>query len=617
LWTENSRLDDRRLSSFQTLAQATASKADESLRQISGPDDRQPSAETPTRVHMSRFCACLLALMLSSSLLSAQVGVAPQFPSPPGFPPVPPRDATPKTGTARIRGRVVSADTGQPLRKAQIRLFSPELRENRVATTDRMGMYELADLPAGRYQLTATKGSFVQLQYGQSRPFEPGKPLEIGDGQTIEKIDFALPRGAVISGRVFDEFGEPMTDVRVAAMRYQFIQGRRQLVPAGRTATTDDVGEYRVFGLPPGQYYLSALLQTANALDVVTADRSGYAPTYYPGTANVSEAQRLTIEIGQTQSGVDLTLLPTRLARLTGTVIDADGKPLSGGMLMMLQTGGGMFMTGFGGGQIKPDGSFTISNVAPGEYTLVALNPQGGFVSTGMPEQIAANVTVAGEDINGLRLAGVKPSTMRGRILLPQAAAGSIRPATLQVSASGAQPTPFGGAGVGRVNDDLTFEMKVQPGRQLIRVALVQGATLKAVRVNGADVTDSGIEFRPNEDVSDVEIELTTDQSEVSGIVLDARGQPTKDYSVVVFAKDPQRWTIASRYFGGGRPDQDGRFKVRNLPAGQYYAIALDYLEPGAGTDPEFLERVRGRATEFSLTDGQVRTLDLRLASGL
>ena len=137
---------------------------------------------------------------------------------------------------------------------------------------------------------------------------------------------------------------------------------------------------------------------------------------------------------------------------------------------------------------------------------------------------------------------------------------------------------------------------------------------MKAVRLNGTDVTDTGIEVRPNEDVSGVEIELTTQVSELSGMVADARGQTVKDYSVVVFARDSARWTFGSRYFGGRPPDQDGRFKVRNLPPGDYYAIALDYVEPGAGTDPEFLEKIRDRATPFSMTEG--RHQDARSESG-
>jgi len=118
---------------------------------------------------MSRVCLWLVALVLS-----AAVGFA-QPPAPPG----PPRDnAQPaKPGTATLRGHVVGADSGQPLRKAQVRVFAPNLRENRMTTTDADGKFEFKELPAGRYTVTAQKGSYVSLQYGQQRPFEPGRPF--------------------------------------------------------------------------------------------------------------------------------------------------------------------------------------------------------------------------------------------------------------------------------------------------------------------------------------------------------------------------------------------------------------------------------------------------------
>ena len=129
---------------------------------------------------MSRVISGLVAILLWSSAAAAQ---APPIPPPPGFLRRPSRDAT-KTGTAVIRGHVFDAGSGRPLRKAQVRVFAPELRENRLTTTDADGAYEIKDLAAGRYQLNASKGSFVQLQYGQPRPFEPGKPLEVANGQT-------------------------------------------------------------------------------------------------------------------------------------------------------------------------------------------------------------------------------------------------------------------------------------------------------------------------------------------------------------------------------------------------------------------------------------------------
>jgi hypothetical protein len=142
------------------------------------------------------------------------------------------------------------------------------------------------------------------------------------------------------------------------------------------------------------------------------------------------------------------------------------------------------------------------------------------------------------------------------------------------------------------------------------------GTRVKAVRLDGVDVTDAGINFKPNENLSGLEIELTTQLSSVSGMVTDARSNAAKDYSVVIFPRDRERWGPGSRYLNLGRPDQDGRYKALNLPPGDYYAIALDYVEQGANTDPEFLERIKERATEFSITDGETKNLDLRLISG-
>src|SRR5438132_3074439 len=217
------------------------------------------------------------------------------------------------------------------MRKAQVRATALDLRENRLTSTDAEGRFELKELPAGRYTVTASKGSFVALQYGQLRPFAAGKPIEIRDGEMIEKVDFALPRGGIITGRVVDEFGEPIADVSVAPMRYQYQQGRRRLTPTGRAATTNDLGEYRMFGLAPAQYYLSATLRSGMFMMGDSDDRSGYAPTYYPGTPSIAEAQRITIGVGQTLNEIDLALTPAGTARITGMAVDSSGTPHAGG----------------------------------------------------------------------------------------------------------------------------------------------------------------------------------------------------------------------------------------------------------------------------------------------
>src|SRR5205823_12276709 len=128
----------------------------------------------------------------------------------------PPRDGLPAPAQAAavVRGRVTAADTGRPPRRAFIYLRSRGMeRESRSTSTDADGRYEISELPAGRYSLEVTRGGYLSLRYGQRRPLEQGKPLQIADREVVEHVDFALPRMGVITGRVFDELGEPIEGV--------------------------------------------------------------------------------------------------------------------------------------------------------------------------------------------------------------------------------------------------------------------------------------------------------------------------------------------------------------------------------------------------------------------
>ena len=147
------------------------------------------------------------------------------------------RDAPPPP-MGRITGRVLAADNGRPIKRARAYVSAPELPEGRGTLTDDSGVFELTELPAGRYTLTASKTGFIALSYGQRRPFQAGTPLQLRDGQQMGGIEFRLPRGSVVAGHVFDETGDPMPGVVVRVMRYQYSQGERQLVPAGTSRPT-------------------------------------------------------------------------------------------------------------------------------------------------------------------------------------------------------------------------------------------------------------------------------------------------------------------------------------------------------------------------------------------
>jgi len=276
---------------------------------------------------------------------------------------------------------------------------------------------------------------------------------------------------------------------------------------------------------------------------------------------------------------------------------------------------GNMFFGPSGNAQIRPDGSFSVSGLAPGEYTLRANAPPTDGM---MPEFATADVTVNGEDITGVRLAAAKQITATGRLVITDpAAAQTLRVGSLRLMVQPANSDDMMmmmGPSGGTVKDDYTFEIKTPPGRMNVRVGVpTPGWVLKAVRWNGVDVTDTGIDFAAGSEIAGIEVELTNHPAEVSGAVTNARGEPVKDYSVIFFSQDRDLWAGNSRYMATSRPDQDGRFKVRSLPPGSYYAVALDYVEPGDSSDPDFLERVRSKAITFSLNEGEAKTLDLRL----
>jgi hypothetical protein len=165
------------------------------------------------------------------------------------------------------------------------------------------------------------------------------------------------------------------------------------------------------------------------------------------------------------------------------------------------------------------------------------------------------------------------------------------------------------------VKADGSFEVKGLLGARLLRLMNVPaGWTVRSVRVNGTDVTDTGMEFKPGEAVTGVEIALTSRLSTVSGTVTGSASGPVKDYTLVIFSDDPQRWTLPnSRYIAGRRPDQNGRFEVKSLPPGSYYAAAVDYLPDGEWNDPEVLERLKANAKKFSIDEGESKTLELKI----
>jgi hypothetical protein len=533
---------------------------------------------------------------------------------------MPPRAEAPR-GTSIMRGQIVAAGNGAAIRRAQVRITSPESREGRVATTDQQGRFEFRELPAGRYTMTASKAGFVSLQYGQRRPSESGTPIELGDGQTMEKIAIVLPRGSVLSGRVTDEFGEPVANAYVRAFRFAYSGGIRRMTPGGQNAgdTTDDQGNYRLFGLPPGEYYVSAMLRGAGPeVTDPMGDLSGYASTYFPGTPNPAEATRITLGVAQENTSVSFGLIATRLVRVSGQVLMSDGGPAPAGVIMAIpSTASGRANIAIQQGAVTAridTGAFRLTNVPPGRYQIQARAGGGREF-----ELAKLELTVGNDDIDGLSLITAPGATITGSVASDTGEPLDFSANQLQINARPASPDipgMVGGMGGVRVGDDWSFTLRNVSEAAIFRAAPPQGWALKAVYINGQDITDTPMEFPAGQTVGGMQIVLTKKITALTGQVTDASGNPVLDATVVAFPANEQLWTFQSRFIRAARPDQDGKYHLTGLPgAADYLVVALQGLEDGQAGDPEFLASIKELATEIELAEGESKALDVKLAA--
>jgi hypothetical protein len=270
-----------------------------------------------------------------------------------------------RRGSGIIRGRVVSTD-GRSVAHARLQLVSPaDVMQSRVGRTDEDGRFEFRELGAGQFRFNASKTGYSPAPLGEAVNPSPGSGLSIdlADGETRERVEIRLATWGTLTGRILDEYGDPLqgASVQVLALRYE--AGRRRLVPAGTVArVTDDLGRYRLFRLAPGRYAVTAAVGA-----VSSADLPGYGRSYYPGTQNAVEAQFVSIGLSENLTAIDFSLSRTRTARVAGRLLNAAGEPTMGGSVTLTPSQRSTSVTSVPvGARILPDGTFEFPNVPPG-----------------------------------------------------------------------------------------------------------------------------------------------------------------------------------------------------------------------------------------------------------
>ena len=552
--------------------------------------------------------------------------------------------------TASIRGYVVRAG-GAALAKAEVMLRPVEGRSPLYgAVTGNSGEFALENIQVGNYRLHVERDGYVDREYGQISSSRPGTVLVLVDGQEVRDVVVSMVPTGTIAGRIYGEDGEPIEGVNVQAMRFDYNDGERVLNSASQ-ARTNDLGEYRLYWLTPGEYRVSATFQNraraeATIQMVVTAAeavgrggltflgptdalRAGledlqvrlggsaggpveeiYVDTYYPGTHDPLASSPIQVAAGSEVRAVDFRVLPTRAVTVRGRVV-GPYSPDEGFVPTVtivpqnsaLAPRRNSLRVGRGRGRSSGgrDGTFELSGIAPGSYTIVAtvraVGGRGGRGAGGEPRLAGfADVQVGGQDIDNLVVAVQQSVPVMGRVLL-EPGTSEIDVSRLRVRLEPMGSLPLGGINT-RVEDDgaFTLDNVNQTWYRVSLTGLPEEAYVSAARVGAFDALNSGMLVTP--DAGLLEFSIDGGGSRIEGAVALESTAAFTGAQVVLVPENAARedlYEVASA-------DQYGRFSMRGIAPGRYRLFAWEDAPSGAYRDPEFVRRYEnfGEAVEVN-----------------
>ena len=518
-----------------------------------------------------------------------------------------------------IEGRVLNATSGEPVRNARLTLHhkdnptgGTEAQPDYTTATDSQGRFAMQDIEAGKYEFSAARAGFAEMEYGARRPGRPGATLSLDAGQRVDGIVFRLTPHAVIAGRILDQDGDPLDQISVRAVSYGYVSGKKQLRPA-KWASTDDLGEYRLFGLAPGRYYLEAIRRKsmqALRMQERSAGKSpeqGYVPTYYPGTTDIASAVALDLTAGAQIRGADFTLSKAHTVRVRGRVSYPENARHQRAMVTLAPRGQATWETINRTTALDAQGNFELTDVGPGAYTIAAMFEDGQStysasqpidVGSGNVENVLLSPSAGVELAGQLRFEGRPPANLAGmQVTLHSGDRNEMR---------------FGPMPWGEVKEDGSFTLS-NVGSDVYKVrieGLPDGYYLKSVRSGDDEVRDSGFDTTRGA-AAPLVITVSARAGQIEGLVLDAKQQPTAGaFVVLVPAAKLRDHPDAYREVTS---DQYGRFLLRTIEPGDYTLFAWEDLEPGEYMDPEFLKPVAQRGFAISIHEGSRESAELKL----
>ena len=504
-----------------------------------------------------------------------------------------------------VQGTVVDAKTGQPLRGAEVslRTLAPGNRgESAASVSDSEGHFAFDSLVPGRYRLTASRNGYLSRNQRAGIGLR-GDVVSLSLGQHADDVILRLIPSAVIAGRVTSEGDEPLAGVIVQAMKYSYQEDRRQLVGVGN-ASTNDRGEYRIWGLSPGRYYIHASPPTGMA---GRTSSQVYLPVFYPGASEPSRTQALTLGPGDELSGIDFNFASVHSVRVSGRVFNAGSipaKPAKDAQVTLAAVSGNLTFT-VGQASTNAKGAFEIRGVPPGSYVLVA--EQFGNGELGRVMRGRSSAEVGERNLSDVEVVIGPGVTVSGHVRIE----GKENPGLAELSAVLEPQDDLSSLGlapdVSRVplRHDGTFTFLYVPEEtyHIKVIPLPDGYYLKPSGQD--DVITVGRNHAPV-----VELTLSTGAGRITGTVSNNK-KPFAGATVVLVPDAPRRGQ--ARFYRQALSDAGGRFTISSITPGDYKVFCWEEIERGMYLDPDFLRSYEDSGQAVHVEEGASLNLQLEL----
>ena len=517
--------------------------------------------------------------------------------------------------TCSVSGTVVRQDTGEPLSKAKITLVTHENWEDSVFDiTDPQGHFLLDALPCVPYLLTASHPGFVEASYGQRKPADPGAILTLAPGQKITDLFFKLQRAAVITGHVFDENGELVQGALVRVLR-QTGRGKRQDTQETGKGVTDDLGEFRIYDLSPGRYYVAVTYDPWSAREGFDPRprqrlfKKGYPTTYFPNTTDPSKAQTLPLTPGQELTSINFRMELAAMNTVSGKILNPPAANTTrGGMnIYMSPRGSGLLAPDtIDTGSVARDGTFTLHRIPPGSYHLQAV-----YFDRDRSEPLYAGreLEVAEADVENVTLAFAPSFAANGRVIWEGSKQEDISKFSVFLSPADAESGIVKYSEV-KPDGSLLFRSVNEGEYRLSIRGSNSDCYVKTARVGLTPMVDGKISIHSGADNS-LEVGISCRTPHLDGQVLTGDSLPAVGVFVVLVPE--QRLREQSSNYAAAKTDQNGHFLLKGILPGDYKLFSWDSVEEGDWYDADFLKPFEDKGVSIRLEEGDRKSIGLNL----